>query len=189
MPRLHPVPPRRPDAAGDPQSGVALVMALIFSILLYILVADLVVSSRMVRATGENDALLARMNTLMLYELGEAEQKLLADIASAAAEGEGGGELGAALAGAGAGGEGGLPEGEEAEEDPAAICDSSASFWRPSARRWSRASAMRSRSSAEHDAVLEGGDHHQLPSRPFLRAAAWAGTPSPCGHWAVKSLL
>jgi len=42
-------------------------MALIFSILLYILVADLVVSSRMVRATGENDALLARMNTLMLY--------------------------------------------------------------------------------------------------------------------------
>ena len=61
MPRLHPVPRRRPNAAGDPQSGVALVMALIFSILLYILVADLVVSSRMVRATGENDALLAYM--------------------------------------------------------------------------------------------------------------------------------
>ena len=78
-------------AASDPQAGVALVMAMIFSILLYILVAELVVSSRMVRATGENDALLARMNTQMLYELGEAEDKLLADMAGAAAEGEGAG--------------------------------------------------------------------------------------------------
>jgi hypothetical protein len=129
MPRPNPVPPRRSAPASDPQSGVALVMALIFSILLYILVADLVVSSRMVRATGENDALLARMNTLMLYELGEAEQKLLADIASAAAEGEGGGELGAMLGGGAGGGEEGLPEGEEAEEDPAAICDSSRDAW------------------------------------------------------------
>ena len=119
-----------PCTARDPEAGVALVMALIFSILLYILVADLVVSSRMVRATGENDALLARMNTLMLYELGEAEEKLLADVAAAAAEGEGGDEgLGAALAGAAAGGEGAMPGEEAVEEDPSAICDSSRDAW------------------------------------------------------------
>ena len=92
MPTPRPRTSKSPDAARDPEAGVALVMALIFSILLYILVADLVVSSRMVRATGENDALLARMNTLMLYELGEAEEKLLADVAAAAAEGGSGGE-------------------------------------------------------------------------------------------------
>jgi hypothetical protein len=121
-------------AASDPQAGVALVMAMIFSILLYILVADLVVSSRMVRATGENDALLARMNTQMLYELGEAEDKLLADMASATAEGEGGampggggGALGEALGSAPAGGEG-LGE-EGAEEDPTTKCDSSRDAW------------------------------------------------------------
>jgi|GEM_PF-2618486 len=131
MQRLPTLPDQRAAGASDPQAGVALVMALIFSILLYILVADLVVSSRMVRATGENDALLARMNTLMLYELGEAEEKLLADIASAAAaEGEGGGAggLGAALPGAG-GGEGAVPGEEEVEEDPSSICDSSRDAW------------------------------------------------------------
>ena len=118
-------------ARRDPEAGVALVMALIFSILLYILVAELVVSSRMVRSTGENDALLARMNTLMLYELGEAEDKLLADTASAAAAGgEGAGGLGALLGGADPGGEGGAP-GEEgaAEEDPTTKCDSSRDAW------------------------------------------------------------
>ena len=126
---------RRLDSAQDPQAGVALVMAMIFSILLYILVAELVVSSRMVRATGENDALLARMNAQMLYELGEAEDKLLSDMASAAAEGEGSGGLGGALGGAVPGGEGGGPgEGAglgegEGEEDPTANCDSSRDAW------------------------------------------------------------
>ena len=119
--------------AADSEAGVALVMAMIFSILLYILVAELVVSSRMVRATGENDALLARMNTQMLYQLGEAEDKLLADMASASAEGEGGGGLGAALAGATGGaqpGGEGLPGGEGGEEeDPTTKCDSSRDAW------------------------------------------------------------
>ena len=117
--------------SGDPEAGVALVMALIFSILLYILVAELVVSSRMVRSTGENDALLARMNTLMLYELGEAEDKLLADMAGAAAGEEGAGGLGAMLGGAGApgGGEGGPGEEGAAEEDPTTKCDSSRDAW------------------------------------------------------------
>ncbi|HEB53239.1 MAG TPA: hypothetical protein ENI87_08305 [bacterium] len=87
--------------AAERQRGVALVMALIFSILLYILVAELVVSSRMVRATGENDALLARMRTQMYFQLIEAEDKLLADLAGAAA---GGG-------------------------DPTANCDSSRDAW------------------------------------------------------------
>jgi hypothetical protein len=127
----------RATPASDPQAGVALVMAMIFSILLYILVAELVVSSRMVRATGENDALLARMNAQMIYELGEAEDKLLSDMASAAAEGEGGGGLAGALGGAapgggggeGLGGEGAGLGGEEAEEDPTAKCDSSRDSW------------------------------------------------------------
>ena len=75
-------------AQNEQERGVALVMALIFSILLYILVAELVVSSRMVRATGENDALLARMRTQMQYQMVEAEEKLLADLAGQAAAGE-----------------------------------------------------------------------------------------------------
>lgn len=117
----------------EQERGVALVMALIFSILLYILVAELVVSSRMVRATGENDALLARMRTQMQYQLVEAEEKLLADLAGAAAAGAEGGEMGlpgAASAAAeggplGEGGEGG----EEEEEDPTSKCDSSRDSW------------------------------------------------------------
>ncbi|MDA7936521.1 hypothetical protein N9B90_01110 [bacterium] len=114
-------------AARDRERGVALVMALIFSILLYILVAELVVSSRMVRATGENDALLARMRSQMQYQLSEAEDKLLSDLVTEEEGGEdpgGAGGLGG-LAG-GAGGEGGE---EEAEEDPTANCDSSRDAW------------------------------------------------------------
>lgn len=120
------------------EEGVALVMALIFSILLYILVAELVVSSRMVRQTGENDALLARMRTQMIYQLGEAEEQLLADLAGAEAGGLGGeaGGLGAlagaagAAGGEGLGGVGGEGEGGgEAEQDPTATCDSSRDAW------------------------------------------------------------
>jgi hypothetical protein len=134
-----------PASRPDREAGVALVMALIFSILLYILVAELVVASRMVRATGENDALLARMRTQMLYQLAQAEEQLLQDLAGAAAGGEGGltgggampgglpggglpggGSPGGGGAGEGAGGAGG--EGEE-EPDPAAQCDSSRDSW------------------------------------------------------------
>ena len=119
-------------AASDSERGVALVMALIFSILLYILVAELVVSSRMVRATGENDALLARMRTQMQYQLGEAEEKLLSDLVGQADEmgAEGGAGMGG-LAGAAAATGGGEPgaEGEEPEEDPTSKCDSSRDAW------------------------------------------------------------
>lgn len=123
-------------AASDSERGVALVMALIFSILLYILVAELVVSSRMVRATGENDALLARMRTQMQYQLVESEEKLLADLVGQAdemgAEGGAAGALGGlagAAAATGGGGEGEGGEGEEAEEDPTSVCDSSRDAW------------------------------------------------------------
>jgi len=124
---------RSPRATGE--DGIALVLALIFSILLYILVAELVVAGRMVRATGENDALLARMRTQMTYQLNDAEEQLLADLASAAAEGEGGaGGLGGALGGQGAGGlgagaQGAGGEGEEAPPDPASNCDGSRDAW------------------------------------------------------------
>jgi len=139
----HPTPSTLP--AGS-ERGVALVLALIFAILLYILVAELVVSGRMVRATGENDALLARMRTQMLYQLRETEDQLLADLGSASgdpAAGDGGGGLGGALGGAlggggagttGAGGagqgQGALGgEGEGEQGDPAAGCDSSRDAW------------------------------------------------------------
>lgn len=109
------------------QSGVALVLTLIFSILLYILVAELVVSSRLVRSTGENDALLARMRNLMIYQLGDVEQQLIDDLAGQMDQGGEGGGLGGALTGAGAGA-GGAGE-EEAEEDPSTKCDSSRDAW------------------------------------------------------------
>ena len=122
-----PVHPRaRPD-----QRGVALVLTLIFSILLYIMVAELVVAGRMLKVTGENDALLARMRNQMDYTLVDIEDMLLSDLAGQAAAAEGGGPLGGAMGAAGSpgaapatGGEGG---GEEA--DPAAGCDSSRDSW------------------------------------------------------------
>jgi type II secretory pathway component PulK len=123
-----------PPAASRPtadvgERGIALVMALIFAILLYILVAELSVSGRMVRATGENDALLARMRTQMLYQLADAEDQLLQDLAGQAAGGEGGtSPLGGGLPGAGGGLPGAGGEGGE-EEDPAAKCDSSRDSW------------------------------------------------------------
>lgn len=131
---------RCPRASGE--GGVALVLALIFSILLYILVAELVVAGRMVRATGENDALLARMRTQIVYQLNDAEEQLLSDLASAAAEGEGAGAGGAAgmlggaggqgAGGQGAGGQGAGAQGGEGEEpppDPASKCDGSRDAW------------------------------------------------------------
>jgi hypothetical protein len=143
----RPIPP---PSGREAERGVALVLALIFSILLYILVAELVVSGRLVRSTGENDALLARMRTQMMYQLVDAEDQLLQDLTGAAAAGGegGGGALGSALGegggnsgggrpgesssgggssgGGGAGGEGG--EGAP-EEDPSATCDSSRDAW------------------------------------------------------------
>lgn len=109
------------------ERGVALVLTLIFAILLYILVAELVVSGRMVRATGENDVLLARIQSQMEYQQQEVEQMLLDDLAGqaaggGAAGGAGAGPLGGALPGAGGAGGG-------EEQDPAAACDSSRDSW------------------------------------------------------------
>ncbi|MBL8754760.1 MAG: general secretion pathway protein GspK [Planctomycetes bacterium] len=125
-----------PDPTSSAERGVALVLALIFSILLYILVAELVVSGRMVRATGENDAMLARMRTQMLFHLDETEDQLLQDLAGAAAEegsgSEGAGALAGAMAGAAAGGASGAAGGEggeEAPEDPSTKCDGSRDSW------------------------------------------------------------
>jgi len=139
-PSIHHTSPVPARGSRSDEGGVALVLALIFSILLYILVAELVVAGRMVRATGENDALLARMRNQMLYQLAEADDQLLADLAGAAAADGGGagglGSLGSALGGAagGAGGSGApgpggtAPEGE-GESDPSAECDSSRDGW------------------------------------------------------------
>jgi hypothetical protein len=115
-----------PSSHRHEQQGVALILSLIFSILLYILVAELVVSARLLRVTGENDALLARMRHQMDNTLVEVQDELLADMASAAAGEEGG--AGGALGGVGA--PPGLDEGEEGgESDPAASCDSSRDSW------------------------------------------------------------
>ncbi|MCA8964978.1 MAG: general secretion pathway protein GspK [Planctomycetes bacterium] len=127
-PNRSPSPSRDSCPAPAAERGVALVLTLIFSILLYILVAELVVSSRMVRSTGENDALLARMRNLMVYQLGDVEQGLVDDLAGQMDQGGGSGGLGSALGGAAPGGAGG---GEEAapEEDPSTKCDSSRDSW------------------------------------------------------------
>ena len=116
---------------------MALVLTMIFSILLYILVAELVVSGRLLRMTGENDALLARMRNQMDYSLVEIEEMLLSDLAGQAAEEEAG-AFGGALpttgpgsappTAEGAAGAEGLAGAEE-EADPAAGCDSSRDSW------------------------------------------------------------
>lgn len=123
---------RRPDRE---QQGIALILSLIFSILLYILVAELVVSARLLRVTGENDALLSRMANQADNTFAEIEDTLLSDLAGAAAGEEGGalGSVGAPQMGAqgGQGGESsGLP-GEEGgeQQDPSANCDSSRDSW------------------------------------------------------------
>lgn len=118
--------------AARAEGGFAIVLSLIFTILLYILVAELSVSGQMVRATGENDALLARMRNLMIYQLTEAQDQLLTDLQGAAAAAEGG--EGGPLPGAegslpGAEGSGEEGSGEEEAADPSATCDSSRDAW------------------------------------------------------------
>jgi len=70
------------------ERGIALILVLIFSILLYVLVTELVVTARSARSTGENDALLARMQNHMVYTLGQVEEQLEDDLlASSAGDG------------------------------------------------------------------------------------------------------
>lgn len=115
----------------EPQRGVALVLTLIFAILLYVLIAELVVSGRMVRLTGENDALLARMRNHMDYTLFEVQEQLLEDLAGAAAAEESGAAGGAPPAGGipGMGAGGAAGGAEEQQADPAAGVDSSRDAW------------------------------------------------------------
>lgn len=112
------------------ESGVALVLALIFGILLYVIVAELVVSGRMIRFTGENDATLARMRNHMDFTFHEVESMLLDDLAGQSAQGGSGGaggNLGAAMQGQGGGQN---PDGSSGDAaDPSASCDSSRDAW------------------------------------------------------------
>ena len=53
--------PREPARS---ESGVALILVLIFTVLLYAIVADLVTTARTARLTGENEALIAQVAEL-----------------------------------------------------------------------------------------------------------------------------
>ena len=112
-----------PEPRGD--EGIALVLVIIFTVLLYVLVAELVVTARMQRLTGENDALLARMRNHMEYTLSQIEEQLADDLAAAA--GEGG--MGEGGMGEGLGGLPGQGGGEGGEEEEPNEADSSQDPW------------------------------------------------------------
>lgn len=109
--------------SGDSQQGIALIMVLIFTILLYVMVAELVTTAQMQRLTGENDALLARIRNQMRYNLAEVYETLIDDARAAAAQADGG--AGGGMAGLGGLG-GGAAEGGESEASEA---DSSQDPW------------------------------------------------------------
>ncbi|MBI5852990.1 MAG: general secretion pathway protein GspK [Planctomycetes bacterium] len=116
----------------DPERGMALLMVLILSILLYAMVTELVTTSQTAHLVGENELLLARMRNQADYVLVEVEDLLLQDLAAAAAQGENAGAGGGLPAGGAAPGgaaPGGAPAGEAEEEDPAAIADGSQDSW------------------------------------------------------------
>lgn len=92
-----------PRVEGPDSRGIALVLVLIFTVLFYVLIAELVVTARMQRLTGENDALLARMANHMRYVEAKVEEQLKDDLAS----------------GAGSSSEGAAPEEGGAGEGPA----------------------------------------------------------------------
>ncbi|MHC4899537.1 MAG: hypothetical protein ACYTGW_20795, partial [Planctomycetota bacterium] len=124
---MRPTPEDRSIPRSKEEQGVALVLVLIFSVLLFVIVSQLVVQARFHKRAGENDALLTRMNNQMQeVVLPQAEQNLIDDLtggeAGAMAEGgEGGlGGLG------GLGGAGGGQGGGEEEEEPT---DSSQDNW------------------------------------------------------------
>ena len=113
------------------QRGVALVLVLIFSILLYVLVYELVTTAQMARLTGENDALLVRMRSQADYTVQRVEEMLLDDLMGAAAGGGEEGGLGGAMGGAMGGGSPGAGLGGEApaEPDEGADVESSRDNW------------------------------------------------------------
>ncbi|MDA0375006.1 MAG: type II secretion system protein GspK [Planctomycetota bacterium] len=116
------------------QEGMALIMVLIFTVLLYAMTSELVTTAQTAKLTGENDVLIARMRSHMRYVLGQTEEALLSDLAAGDQEGaEGAGGLTGGLPGGAGGlpgGAGGVPGGEEQEEpDPASIADGSQDAW------------------------------------------------------------
>ena len=104
------------------QGGVALILVMIFTVLLYVIVAELVTTARMSRLTGENDALLARMRSQADYTMQRVEELLLDDLMGAAAE-AGGAE------GMAGGMEGAMGGGEAPEADEGADTESSRDNW------------------------------------------------------------
>ena len=113
---MEPVRVPRP---GDPEGGVALILVLLFTVLLYVITAELVTSARLSRLAGENDTLLAKMQSHTWFTLTQVEQALKDDLtagaASGGAEGGQGSVPGLPMPG-GAGGPGGSGgEGESAD--------------------------------------------------------------------------
>ena len=110
------------------QQGFALVLVLIFTMLLFVLVTELVETAKKARLTGENDALLARMRNHQSYVLSQVEDSLRDDLeggaAQSAAQGGAGGTGGLPMPGSG-GGQGGAGAGGEGETPS----DSSQDAW------------------------------------------------------------
>ncbi len=115
-----PRPPRQDEA------GFALILVVIFSVLLFTIVINLITTAQMASSTGRNDALMVSMENHLALTLVEIEQLLKDDLEGAAGEGAEGapGGAGANPLGGGAG-EGGA--GGEGESEPPS--DSSQDAW------------------------------------------------------------
>lgn len=109
------------------QGGVALILVLIFTVLLYVIVAELVTTARMSRLTGENDALLARMRSQADYTVQRVEELLLDDLMGASAGAQGAGGMAGGMEGAMGGGAPDDPG--AAEGDEGADTESSRDNW------------------------------------------------------------
>ena len=133
------------EPAPQHEQGMALIMVLIFTILLYAMVSELVTTAQTARLTGENDLLLAQMRNQMEYAESQVEDLLKTDLESASGgEGDAGGAMGG-LPGAGAGAAdpsalaGADPsaagDGQSQDEpDPSSVADGSQDAWfQPSA--------------------------------------------------------
>ena len=107
----------RPGSRSD-QSGVALILTLILTVLLYVLVAELATTTKHSALSSDNEALLSRMDRAMRNAARECEQVLLDDMTQGSAGG-GGSPTGGAPSGGGLpmpGGNGGAGQGGGQEE-------------------------------------------------------------------------
>lgn len=110
-----PVPAQVVD--GAPERGVALIMVLLFTVLLYVITAELVTSAQLARLSGENDILLAQMQSHTYFTLSQVEQSLKDDLAAGAAGGEGGGATPGLPSAGGPPGGGGQEESVDSSQD------------------------------------------------------------------------